>query len=160
MSTLEQILIAASPSHSMVEVDHVMAIPGKGLVGDRYFEGNGTFSPQPQKPDFEVTLMELEQIESFAKSSQLLFTAFQARRNLIVQGVDLNACVGKEFQIGSVRFRGIRLCEPCNYLAKITFPEVLPGLVHKGGLRAQILCEGVLRRGDAFKISTALNPDE
>jgi len=62
--------------------------------------------------------------------------------------VDLNARVGREFQIGEVRVLGIRLCEPCNYLAKTTFSEALKGLVHKGGLRAQILTEGILRPGD------------
>ena len=60
----------------------------------------------------------------------------------------LNALAGQEFMIGSVKARGIRLCEPCSYLSKITFPETLRGLVHKGGLRAQILSEGIIRVGD------------
>jgi MOSC domain-containing protein YiiM len=124
------------------------AVPGLGLEGDRYFDGTGTFSPDPRKPDFELTLIELEKIEAFARESGLPFTAALARRNLVTEGVDLNALVGREFQIGEVRVRGIRLCEPCNYLAKITFPQTLKGLVHKGGLRAQILTEGTLRPGD------------
>jgi len=78
----------------------------------------------------------------------LPFTAIQARRNLVTQGVDLNALAGREFHIGDVRIRGIRLCEPCNYLAKETFPETLRGLVRKGGLRAQILTAGTIRVGD------------
>jgi MOSC domain-containing protein YiiM len=126
----------------------VRAVPGKGLEGDRYFTGVGTFSPHPQKPDFEITLIEKEHIEAFARESGRPFTAAEARRNLVTEGVDLNALAGKEFLVGDVRIRGIRLCEPCSYLAKITFPETLKGLVHKGGLRAQIVSAGLIRTGD------------
>ena len=103
------------------------------------------------KPDFELTLIEQERIETFARASGLPFTAHEARRNLVTLGVDLNALAGCEFMIGEVRVRGIRLCEPCNYLAKITWPETLRGLVHKGGLRAQILTEGIIHAGDGIR---------
>ena len=134
----------------MKSVAEVRAVPGRGLEGDRYYDGRGTFSPQPQKADFELTLMEAERIEAFARESGLEFTAGHARRNVVTRGVDLNALVGREFRIGEVRVRGLRLCEPCNYLAKTTFPETLRGLVHKGGLRAQILTEGTIKTGDAI----------
>jgi MOSC domain-containing protein YiiM len=148
MPRLIEILIADNPSSPMTPQPQARAVPGLGLEGDRYFVGTGTFSPDPRKPDFELTLIESERIEAFARESGLPFTAALARRNLVTEGVDLNALVGREFQIGEVRVRGIRLCEPCNYLAKITFPQTLKGLVHKGGLRAQILTEGTLRPGD------------
>ena len=131
--------------------DEIRAVPGLGLVGDRYFAGEGTFSPHPQKPDFELTLIEKEKIEAFAREFERPFTALHARRNLVTEGVILNDLAGKEFLIGEVRILGIRLCEPCNYLAKITFPETLKGLVHKAGLRAQILTEGVIRVGDVVQ---------
>jgi MOSC domain-containing protein YiiM len=76
-----------------------------------------------------------------------------ARRNIVTDGVSLNDLVGKEFYVGEVRIRGIRLCEPCSYLAKISFPEILKGLVHKGGLRAQILSEGLIRVGDTIHVA-------
>ena len=128
----------------------VLAVAGRGLEGDRYCTGAGTFSPESQKPDFELTLIEQERITAFAGESGLPFNAFDARRNVVTEGVDLNALVNREFMIGHVRVRGIRLCEPCNYLAKITFSETLRGLVHKGGLRAQILTGGIIRQGDAI----------
>jgi MOSC domain-containing protein YiiM len=112
------------------------AVPGRGLEGDRYFHGAGTFSPHPQKPDFEVTLIEKEKIDAFARETGLRFTASDARRNLVTEGVDLNALAGREFSVGSVRFRGIRLCEPCNPIGEDQFPGDVEGLVHKGGLRA------------------------
>lgn len=132
----------------------IRAFPGRGIEGDRYFAGIGTFSPVPQKPDFELTLIESEAVASFAQESGLPFTTASARRNLVTRGVALNDLVGAEFSIGEVRIRGVRLCEPCNYLAKTTYPEVLRGLVHRGGLRAQILSEGTLRVGDAITCLT------
>jgi MOSC domain-containing protein YiiM len=132
-------------------VDCARAIPGRGLEGDRYATGAGTFSVHPQKPDGELTLVQKEHIEHFAVSSGVPFTTRDARRNLVTVGIDLNALVGREFRIGEVRIRGVRLCEPCNYLAKQTSSEVLRGLVHKGGLRAQILSEGVISVGDSVE---------
>ena len=135
----------------MALCQEVRAVPGKGLEGDRYFLGGGTFSPQPQKPDFELTLIEQERIEAFAKESGRPFNALHARRNLVTEGVALNDLVGEEFWIGDVRIRGTRLCEPCNHLAKISFPETLKGLIHQAGLRAQILSEGVIHIGDLIR---------
>lgn len=133
----------------MASQSEARAVPGKGLEGDRYFGGKGTFSPNPQKTDYEITLVEKEKIEAFAVETGLPFTASHARRNLVTEGVDLNALAGREFLVGEVRIRGIRLCEPCSHLARTTFPETLRGLVHKGGLRAQIVTEGTIRIGDA-----------
>lgn len=152
MARLVEILIAASPSSPMECRTSVRALPGRGLEGDRYFSGIGTFSPNPQKPDYEVTLIQKESIETFQSASALPFTSRHARRNLVSEGVDLNSLIGKDFYVGVVRLRGIRLCEPCNYLAKNSFPEVLQGLVHKGGLRAQILSEGMMRVGDPIVV--------
>jgi len=129
----------------------VRAVAGKGLEGDRYYSGLGTFSPHPPKADFEITLIEQEQIVNFAEQSGLPFTALLARRNLVTQGVDLNSLAGKEFNVGEVRIRGVRLCEPCNYLARISFPEALTGLVHKGGLRGQVLTSGTIKVGDKVR---------
>jgi MOSC domain-containing protein YiiM len=79
-----------------------------------------------------------------------LLDPVETRRNLLTSGVALNDLVGKEFQIGAVRLKGVRLAEPCNHLERLTQPGVLKGLVHRAGLRADILDEGVLRVGDAI----------
>src|SRR4030095_1145114 len=144
MPSVSQILIADSPASPMTSRSDVRAVRGKGIEGDRYFGGIGTFSPHPQKPDYEITLVEKEKIDAFARETGFAFTAFHARRNLVTEGVDLNALAGREFLIGEVRIRGVRLCEPCSYLARMTFPETLRGLVHRGGLRAQIVSEGTI----------------
>ncbi len=147
-----QILTAPSSTSEMISRTEVRAVPGQGLEGDRYFSGDGTFSKELPSPDFEITFIEREKIEAFALASGLPFTSFHARRNIVTEGVDLNQLVGREFSVGEVRIRGIRLCEPCNYLAKISFPETLKGLVHKGGLRAQILSEGLIRVADRILV--------
>jgi GNAT superfamily N-acetyltransferase len=147
MAVVVQILTAAAPDAPMNSCASARAVPGRGLEGDRYFLGAGTFSPTPQKPDFELTLIESEAVEDFARASGLPFTVAHARRNLVTRGVALNDLVGKEFLVGSVRLRGVRLCEPCHYLARTTWPEVLRGLVHRGGLRAQIVSGGEIQVG-------------
>jgi len=152
MGHVVEILIAGSPASEMVSKHSVRAVPGRGLEGDRYSLGIGTFSPTPQKPDFEITLIEQENVEAFATESGLPFTAMQARRNIVTSGVRLNELVGRDFSVGEVRIRGIRLCEPCTHLAKSSFAEVLRGLVHKGGLRAQVLSEGQVCVGDQINI--------
>lgn len=151
MAKIVGIFTAASPASPPQPQASVRAVPGRGLEGDRYFAGTGTFSPHPQRPDFEVTLIQREHVEAFASLSGVPFTPREARRNLVTAGVDLNALVGREFRVGPVLVRGVRLCEPCNYLAKRTSTEILRGLLHKGGLRAQILSEGVIRVGDRLE---------
>jgi MOSC domain-containing protein YiiM len=150
MSRVVEILIAPSPSEPCRAVTAARAIPGRGLEGDRYALGLGTFSKHPQVADGELTLIQREFIEHFAATSGQNFTSQDARRNVVTMGVDLNALVNCEFMVGPVRVRGLRWCEPCNYLAKQTTPEVLRGLVHRGGLRAQILTAGEIRVGDVI----------
>jgi MOSC domain-containing protein YiiM len=60
----------------------------------------------------------------------------------------LNHLVGREFHVGDVKIRGIRLCEPCDHLQRLTGASVIKGLLHRGGLRAQILSKGRIRVGD------------
>ena len=143
------IYIADGPGTVMLPVQEAQAVPGKGLEGDRYFKNLGTFS-KPQ-PDRELTLIEIEAVEGFRNELGVEFEPGAARRNVVTRDVPLNHLVGREFQIGEVKFRGIRLCEPCGHLARLSHEGVLPGLVHRGGLRAQILTQGVIRAGDVVR---------
>jgi MOSC domain-containing protein YiiM len=149
--TVVSINIAPSAEAPMQSVDEVRAVPGKGLEGDRYFFRQGTYY-KPQ-PDRELTLVEAEAIESFKNEFQIDFDLSGTRRNVVTRGVPLNHLVGKEFWIGNVKARGLRLCEPCSHLQKLSHEKVLPGLVHRGGLRAQILSEGMIRVGESVRES-------
>lgn len=139
---------SAAPTQSVPEA-HV--VPGRGIEGDRYYHGSGTFSKEAHKPDAEVTLVEVEKVEEFNREFATTFHPGDFRRNIVTRGIDLNALEGKEFTIGGVRFLGHGLCEPCTTLQKITDERILPGLVHKAGLRAQILEYGVVRVGDSIR---------
>jgi MOSC domain-containing protein YiiM len=143
------IFITPSLGQPLQSVDQAPAIPGKGLEGDRYCLGTGFYSDQPG-PDREVTLIEIEALQALEIEEGILIAPPEARRNLLTQGVPLNHLVGKDFRVGEVRLRGVRLCEPCGHLAKLTRPEVAPALVHRGGLRAQVVSKGTIRVGDVI----------
>ena len=149
---VESIFIAGAAEAPMQAVAEVRAVPGSGLEGDRYFLKQGTFF-KPE-PDFELTLIEAEALEAMKQEYQVELAPSQSRRNLVTRGVPLNHLVGKDFQIGGVKIRGIRLCEPCSHLQALTGCTVIKGLRHRGGLRAQILSEGLLKPGDV--VSPAL----
>lgn len=141
--------IAPSAEAPMQSVEAARAVPGQGLEGDRYFFKEGTFY-KPQ-PDRELTLIEAEAIEAMKRELDVDYGLSDSRRNIVTRDVPLNHLVGKEFLIGEVRARGLRLCEPCSHLQKLSHQKVLPGLVHRGGLRAQILSEGTIQVGDSVK---------
>src|SRR5262245_33981619 len=147
---LEAIFLGARKGADLTSVDRADAVAGRGLTGDRYFQQEGTFS-KPGSPDREVTLIEAEAIEALAGEDKVTFQPWQARRNLLTRGVPLNHLVGCEFTVGDVVLRGIRLCEPCGHLARLTYQGVEKGLCHRGGLRAQIVRGGSLRPGDAIR---------
>ena len=139
---------AAEPAQSVAEV---RAVPGQGLAGDRYFNRSGTYSGKPG-PDREVTLIEVEAIEALKRDYASDIDPGASRRNIVTRGIPLNHLVGREFRVGEVTLRGIRLCEPCSHLAQLTSQKVFAGLIHRGGLRAQILTEGMIRAGDKLEV--------
>jgi len=129
-------------------VTEILAIPGVGLEGDRYALRQGTFF-KPE-PDFELTLIEAEAIEALKRDYNVELAPGEARRNLVTRGVALNHLVGRDFQIGEIKAHGIRLCEPCDHLQRLTGRQLIKGLRHRGGLRAQILTQGAIRVGDSL----------
>ena len=148
MGRVESIHIATTAEATMRGVAEIRAIAGVGLEGDRYATRTGTFSAKP-KPGRQITLVEAEAIEALERELGLKLDPGETRRNLVTRGVALNHLVGREFQVGAVRLRGHELCEPCGDLARMTGkPQILPGLVHRGGLRAEILEGDMIRVGD------------
>ena len=142
---VEEIWIAASAGEPLHSLASAGALPGKGLAGDRHALGTGTFPSD--LPGSALTLIEAETCESFAPALR----PGEHRRNLVTRGIDLNALVGHEFVIGSARCRGVRLCEPCNVLEGYAPRPVLRALVHRGGLRADVLDGGTIAVGDRIQ---------
>jgi hypothetical protein len=141
---VEGILVAAAAELPLGTVETVNAVAGRGLEGDRYFEGRGTFSAPGR--GYELTLVEAEVLESLGLAWE------QARRNIVTRGIELNPLVGRRFRIGAVECVGRRLAEPCAHLEKLSGPGVLRPLVHRGGLRADIVCGGTISVGDPIGI--------
>lgn len=150
-------IYTAPDSESPMEPQHeVQAVRGRGLIGDRYFNRTGRFSvdPLPGREITELTLIEGEVIEWIRREWQLDVRDEDSRRNLVTWGVALNELIGQEFSIGEVRLRGAGLCEPCVSLVKSTeHRNLLRALVHKGGLRAQILNDGTIEVGARVRLA-------
>jgi MOSC domain-containing protein YiiM len=117
------------------------ALAGRGLVGDRYYSRSGTWSDYPDQTGMHLTLIEAEVLKAVGLSGA------EARRNVVTRGIRLNELVGDRFRIGAVVCAGIRLCEPCTHLSQLTGIPV-EALVHRGGLRADILSDGEIAVGD------------
>ncbi|HXK13037.1 MAG TPA: MOSC domain-containing protein [Gaiellaceae bacterium] len=139
------LLVAPDAEALLHRVDTAQAIAGHGLEGDRYAEGRGTFSGRGR--GYELTLVEAEALEDVELSWE------DARRNIVTRGIELNALVGRRFTIGSVECIGRRLAEPCSHLEKLTRPGIMRPLVHRAGLRADILVGGTISVGDAVTAS-------
>lgn len=134
------ILIAPAAEAQLTRVDAAEAVAGHGLAGDRYANGEGTFSAPGR--GYELTLVEAAVLDEI----QLPWEA--ARRNIVATGISLNALVGQRFRVGAVECIGRRLAEPCAHLEKLARPGLLRPLVHRGGLRADILSSGTIAVGD------------
>ncbi|HEY1369762.1 MAG TPA: MOSC domain-containing protein [Gaiellaceae bacterium] len=140
IGSVAAILIAPAAESSPKRVDSVEALPGRGLAGDRYANGAGTFSGPGR--GYELTIVEGEVLDEIELSWE------EARRNIVTAGISLNALVGKRFRVGPVECVGRRLAEPCAHLEKLARPGLLRPLVHRGGLRADILSRGTISIGD------------
>jgi hypothetical protein len=143
--TVEAVLIAPEAELPLVRVEQAEAVAGKGLEGDRYHRGRGTFSGPGR--GYELTLVEAEALEAVDLGWE------DARRNLVTRGIALNDLVGRRFTIGPVECIGRRLAEPCAHLERLSRPGILRPLVHGAGLRADILVGGHIAPGDRIAAS-------
>lgn len=135
----------------MQEVASVEAVAGRGLKGDRYYSQEGTYSGKKDEAR-QVTLIEVEALEALKRDYHLSLAPRESRRNIATRGVALNHLVGRRFRVGEALLLGVELCEPCGYLEQKTGKPVRLGLIHRGGLRAQILESGLIRAGDAIQV--------
>jgi hypothetical protein len=136
---VEGIFVAAAAEAPMTAVGRVAATTA-GLEGDRYVRGAGTFSNR-ESTGGALTLIEAETVEALGLAPG------EARRNVVTRGLGLNALVGRRFRVGDVECYGQRLCEPCAHLQRLTRPGILRALVHRGGLRADVVTDGVIEVG-------------
>jgi MOSC domain-containing protein YiiM len=148
---LEAIHIASAAGEPVRAVESARATSGVGLEGDRYALGLGHY--QDSRVSRDLTLIEAEAIEALSREHRIHLAAGGTRRNLTTRGIALNELLGRRFWVGEILCEGTRLCEPCRYLADLTGEPLLRALVHRGGLRAEILRGGVIRRGDHVRLA-------
>ena len=141
--TVAAILIAPAAEAPLSPVGETEALAGRGLAGDRYADGRGTFSAPGR--GYQLTLVEAEVLD------EIELPWHEARRNIVTRGISLNGLVGRRFRVGGVECVGRRLAEPCAHLERLSRPGLLRPLVHRGGLRADIVTGGVVRTGDEIE---------
>src|ERR1700690_205011 len=144
------IQIAPNGKDKLRNIEQVKAIEGMGLEGDRYYNRTGTYSDKHDESR-EATFIESEALDALAKDYNIELDGTESRRNISTRGVALNHLVGKEFKVGEAIFRGVRLCEPCTHLEEVSGKPARKGLIHRGGLRAQIVKSGLIRVGDEIE---------
>jgi hypothetical protein len=151
--TVEGLAVAPAAEAPMQLLEAAHARSGRGLDGDRYAVGAGTFSPRADaRPGYDLTLVAVEVLDELAAAGHALPFA-GTRRNVLTRGVDVNALVGRTFRIGDVVCAGRRLCEPCAHLERLSGPGVLRPLIHRGGLRADVLTDGEIRVGATIRLA-------
>jgi MOSC domain-containing protein YiiM len=119
-------------------------LPGQGPRGDRYF-----VEAPAQRDGADLTLIEAEALEAFTAETGIGLSHEESRRNLLTRGIRLNDLVGKRFAVGAIECFGVELCEPCTHLQGLTRDGVLRGMVHRAGLRANVIAGGTIATGDA-----------
>ena len=149
---VEVVAIADRAEAPMQQVTTAQAIPGRGLEGDRYANQVGTFTPRSGRGSgYDLTLIEAEVLDELTLPDGQRLGYAEARRNIVTRGIDLNTLVGQRFTVGDVECVGRRLCEPCAHLERLTHKGVLRKLIHRGGLRADILTAGSITVGAAIE---------
>jgi len=147
---VQAIFIGPDSSGPLTEVPEVQAEAGKGLIGDRK-HWDALPPKKREEPGRNITLIEAEALEALGDDHGIALGPGESRRQIVTRGMDLNPLVGKRFTVGEVECVGIELCEPCSHLQSLTPPGTMRGLVHRGGLRADILSGGVIRPGDPVR---------
>lgn len=143
--------IATVHSGPLRAVAEVSAVAHHGLEGDRHFlpPGGGRTGP---RSSCDVTLIEVEALDALAREHHIALSPAQSRRNILTRGIRLDALVGAQVDVGPVRLRGVKLSQPCAHLERLTaLPGVVRGLVHRAGLRTEIVTGGLIRVGDRIE---------
>jgi MOSC domain-containing protein YiiM len=150
---IEAIFTASNAGEPLFSVESAILESGKGLVGDRYYRRIGTFSEKlKDDDDWQVTLIESEQIDQYNASQAEVLSSGAFRRNIVTSGIRLNDLAGQRFDVGQALLEGIRLCEPCAYLGSLLEPGIVRAMAHKAGLRARILTGAEIRPGDRIGV--------
>ena len=152
---VEGIFIAPAAGAPMVALERAHVVAGRGLEGDRYFDGRGYYSQVPPLTGRRLTLIEAESLDALERDTGITLAPDECRRNLVTRGIRLDELIGRRFRIGDIECYGERLCPPCGYIEQLTKkPGLNRGLTDRGGIRAEILLDGEITCGDVIDLSS------
>lgn len=149
--TLHALIIGQKAKEPLHYVDSVHAVQGKGLEGDRYFYGQGTFNkPQLSQDVREISIVPYETLSECNRRLESSLDFLDLRRNLVIKNFDASLLEDKIFIIGTAKLRIIRTCPPCRYLSRLLDEDMMTGLKYIGGYRAIIVQSGLIMVGDTI----------
>ena len=135
-------------SAPMKKMRHLNALAGRGIEGDRYLLGTGTYSKKPE-PGRQVTLIKSEILDWLKKEFDITVKPEECRRNVVTRDVEINELIGTEFFVGEVRLRAHRITQPCIYLENLlSQPGLYQALWDNGGISCAIMTDGIIKEGD------------
>ena len=146
MSKIEFINITSISDNKTLYINQAFLEKNKGIVNDRYYNHYKNKKEQ-------VTLINLEEIDTFNQKIGKNLDYKDFRRNIIISGINLCKYINRNIIIQNAVLKIHEICQPCNYLQKkLGVPDLVKMLLNKSGVRAEILSSGFISVGDKIKI--------
>ena len=147
MGIIEAINITNKSNDNTCYINQAFLEKNRGIVNDRYYD-------QFKSVKEQVTLINIEEINSFNNEVTDNIDLKDFRRNIIVSGINLIDFINKKIIVNNVVLKIHEICQPCNYLQKkLNIPNLIKLLVNKSGVRAEIISSGFISVGDKIKYS-------
>ena len=148
--TLTEIWLTDSATAPMRRVASALLVAGRGLEGDRYAAGGGTWADYPDL-EKQLTLIDRDDVAAVARETGAALAPGDTRRNLVTTGIDLPALVGSWFAAGEALLFGMKRCPPCTHLERLTGVRLVRAMARRGGVNAAVFVGGTIREGDAVR---------
>ena len=149
--TLTEIWLTGSAAAPMRRVASALLVAGRGIEGDRYAAGGGTWADYPDL-EKQLTLIDRDDVAAVARETGAALTPGDTRRNLVTTGIDLPSLVGSWFGVGEALLFGMKRCPPCTHLERLTGVRLVRAMVHRGGVNAAVFVGGAIREGDVVRL--------
>ena len=147
---VREIWTAPAAAAPMVRSASVQALAGVGLAGDRYALGGGTWAGYPLQ-EKQLTLIDADEVAAAGREAGVDLAPGDTRRNVVTEGIDLPALVGRYFTVGEVLLFGSKRCPPCRHLERLTGHTLIKALATRGGINAAVFAGGAISEGDAVR---------
>jgi MOSC domain-containing protein YiiM len=143
---LREIWLTGTAAGRMRRVPAAVLVPGRGLEGDRYALGGGTWARYPDL-EKQLTLIDRDDVAAVAAEIGAPLTPGETRRNLVTAGIDLRTLVGRWFAVGDALLFGMKRCPPCTHLERLTGLRLVKAMVHRGGINAAVFVGSPIGEG-------------